>query len=295
VGGLSGSLPIQYQGLVGIHSETAGFIFPALFITVACGSVSGFHSIVSSGTTAKQLPDESAARPIAYGAMLTEAGLAVLAMATVMVLSGTPAEVGAVNPMIVFSQGIGRFLGTLGIGTQWGTVFGLLAVSTFLLTTLDTCTRLTRYIVEEFFDLKGAGWRYATTTLSIAPLLYFSFKTYPNPADPAAMIPAWRVIWPAFGTTNQLLAALALLVVVVWRRGQGRSYWFALWPMLFMLATTCTSMVQLTVQHLGEGGTPIIAWVNIVMLAMTALLVADTVWNWGRLGRRAQSGAAEAT
>ena len=313
VGGISGGNEIQYDAFIGWNSEKLGFIFPALFITVACGAVSGFHSIVSSGTTAKQLPAESAARPVAYGGMLTEGALAVIALATVMVLSGAPAG----NPMVTFSAGIGQFMGALGFNPQWGTVFGLLAVSTFLLTTLDTCTRLARYIVEEFFGMRGTHWRYATTLLSLAPLFYFAFKTYPNPANPAVPIPAWSVIWPAFGTTNQLLAALALLVVVIWRRSQGRAIWFIFAPMLFMLASTVPSMVQMTLFNLNvtpllerywpgfvrdyatlwnflnlnganAAAVPAMGWIMAAMLVMTAVLVADTVLNWGKLGRRGE-------
>ncbi len=284
ISGALGRVPIQYEFFAGLQNAELGFIFPALFITVACGAVSGFHSIVASGTTAKQLPQESAVRPIAYGTMLTEGALALVALATVMVLADRPAG----NPMLTFADGIGQFLSVLGLPADLGTVFGLLAVSTFLLTTLDTCTRLARYVVEEFFGIGNPRWRYATTLASVLPLVYFAFKEYPNPASPGAMIPAWRVIWPAFGTTNQLLAALALLVVLVWRRAQGRSYWFILWPMLFMLASTGASMVLMIVENLSpgaEGAVPVIGWINLLMLLMTLWLVGDTVLNWGRLGR----------
>ncbi len=283
LGGLGGSISIQYSSFLGWYSADLGFIFPALFITVACGAVSGFHSIVSSGTTAKQLPSESAARPIAYGGMLTEGALALVALATVMVLLERPAG----SPPATFAAGIGQFFGALGINPIWGTTFGLLAISTFLLTTLDTCTRLARYIVEEFLSLKGSGWRYLTTLISLAPLFYFAFKMYPSPRDPAALIPAWQLIWPAFGTTNQLLAALALLVVVVWRRSQGKTIWFILVPMLFMLASTSMGMVLLIKSHLGEGPGAVrpIGWINLGMLVITLVLVIDTARNWKRLGR----------
>jgi carbon starvation protein len=284
LGGAAGALPAEYPFFIGLHDAKLGYIFPALFITVACGAVSGFHCIVASGTTAKQLPAESAVRPIAYGAMLTEAALAVVALACVMAMSGKPAS--GSTATVVFASGIGKFLGAIGLPEKVGATFGLLAISTFLLTTLDTCTRLTRYIVEEFADIKGKQWRYPTTLVAIAPLFYFAFKEYPHPTIAGATQPAWLVIWPAFGTTNQLLAALALLVVTVWRRSQGRATWFTLWPMFFMLVTTVTSMSQLIAQHFGPNGVPIIGWINIAMLCMTALLVIDTLAHWGRLGRQ---------
>lgn len=284
---LLGRVMVQYDAFITFHSESAGYLFPALFITVACGAVSGFHSIVASGTTAKQLPSERTARPIAYGAMLTEGALAMIALATVMMLASKPAG----NPMVTFSHGMGEFLAVLGVSREWGMVFGLLAVSTFLLTTLDTCTRLARYIFEEFLGVGGGGWRYLTTLASLGPLFFFAFKEYPGPGG--QMVPAWQMVWPAFGTTNQLLAALALLVVTVWRRAIGRSVWFIAWPMAFMIITTCTSMVMLISQHLlHEGGVPAIGWINAVMLAMTLWLVGDTALNWKRLGRIAHDGAA---
>jgi carbon starvation protein len=279
IGSITGSIATNYEFFLGFHVENAGYIFPVLFITVACGACSGFHSIVASGTTAKQLPMEQDARPIAYGGMLVEAALALVAMATVMSVVSIPK---GQSPIVTFSSGIGNFLGTFGIPVSAGATFGLLAISTFLLTTLDTCTRLTRYIIEEFFNFEDASrWRYLTTLATLAPLFYFSFTTYPGPdGNP---VPAWRIIWPVFGTTNQLLAALALLVVVVWRRSLGRSVWFIALPMLFMLVTTCTSMIQLIAGHIGTQ-TAVIGWVNIVMLLMTVILVADTLLNWGRLG-----------
>jgi len=300
--GATGQLPIQLEAFSGWEHPTAGLLFPTLFITVACGSVSGFHSIVSSGTTAKQLPGESAARPIAYGGMLTEAALALIALATVMCMAGV--DLSQTPPTAVFAGGIGRFLGIFGLPTQYGAAFGLLAVSTFLLTTLDTTTRLARYIIEEFFNLKSNRWRYISTAVTLLPL-GMAFVAFPkfnteglpivNAVGETVMQPAWRVIWPAFGTTNQLLAALALLVVVVWRRSQGRAIWFIVPPMLFMLVTTCVSMAKLIDIYLFAEDSPhsgpdqFIGWVSVVMSVMVVLLVADTVRSWGRLGRQASA------
>ena len=296
LGSFTGNLPANLEFFKGIHPENAPYLFPMLFITVACGACSGFHSLVSSGTTAKQLPDETAARPIAYGGMLTEGALAVIAMATLVVVGGSAAG----TPTATFAQGIGMFLASFGLPAHIGTAFGLLAVSTFLLTTLDTCTRLTRYLVEEFLNLRGPRWRYLSTIVTILPLLFFACVEFPNPKNPAAMIPAWRAIWPAFGTTNQLLAALALLVIVIWRKSQGRSIWFVAWPMVFMMITTCTSMVMLIKTHLfaDELTSRLIGWVNVVMMAMTVVLVVDTVLSWGKLGARSapdEAGAEAAT
>ena len=283
--GLLGRIPIQYAAFRGYHDPALGYIFPALFITVACGAVSGFHSVVASGTTAKQLPNERAARPVAYGGMLTEAVLALVALAAVMIM---PVDTKFTNPMAAFSNGIGRFLAVFGLPVTVGRAFGLLAISTFLLTTLDTCTRLARYLLEELFGMRHPNRRYVSTVLTLMPVGLLAFARYENPTT-GALIPAWKIIWPAFGTTNQLLAALALLVVVIWRRAMGRSIGFLFVPMLFMMATTGTSMVQLIHQHLlTEGGVPLIGWINLVMMFMTLLLILDTVTSWGKLSQRAR-------
>lgn len=287
LGSAMGELPIAFAAWRGWQPEgVPGPIFPILFITVACGACSGFHSIVSSGTTAKQLPSERAARPITYGGMLVEGALAVIAMATLMVLPAKPAA----PVTLIFADGVGRFLDVFGIPAQLGSAFGLLAISTFLLTTLDTCTRLSRYLVEEFFSFEGTHWRYLSTIISLAPLFYFAFAEYPQlgpTGEVVGRLPAWKVIWPAFGTTNQLLAALALLVVVVWRKTQNKKLWFVFWPMLFMLATTVTSMLTLIAHHFAPGGNRAIAWIMIVMTAMTVLLVLDILFNWRNLGVKA--------
>ncbi len=285
IGSATGSIVSEYPWYLGFYHENSGHLFPVLFITVACGACSGFHSIVASGTTAKQLSGEQDARPIAYGGMLVEAALALVAMATVMSVTSVP---NGQSPIVTFSLGIGNFLGTFGISPTAGATFGLLSVSTFLLTTLDTCTRLTRYIIEEFFNLRDtARWRYLTTLTALSPLFYLAFQTYPGPdGNP---VPAWRMIWPVFGTTNQLLAAMALLVVVVWRRSLGRKVWYIALPMLFMLVTTVTSMIQLIMKHIGTP-TAVLGWVNIVMLVMTAMLVVDTARSWGRLAEMGSRG-----
>ena len=275
----TGAAPVELAFFKGWSDADGSVLFPVLFITVACGACSGFHSVVSSGTTAKQLRCESAARPVAYGAMLVEAVLAVFALGAVMVATGA-----AGAPTVTFSQGVGRFLSVFGIPPSVGAAFGLLAVSTFLLTTLDTCTRLGRYLFEEFFDLCGKTWRPLATLFTLVPVGILALTPFSG-AD-GAPISAWRLLWPAFGTTNQLMAGLALLVIVVWRRSEAKSIWFVAAPMMFMLATTSTSMVQLVRQHLLGGGRSLFVGVPVaLMLGLTLLVIGDTARCWGRLGR----------
>ncbi|MFC1545475.1 carbon starvation protein A, partial [Gemmatimonadota bacterium] len=149
---------IRLPAFTGFSNDQLGFIFPVLFVTVACGAISGFHSLVASGTTAKQLNTERDARIVGYGGMLTEGLLAVVALATAAVLtSGDYAARFAAGPITVFSEGIGGFASSLGIDPVVGTSFAALAVSAFALTTLDTGTRLGRYAFSELFTHTTAG------------------------------------------------------------------------------------------------------------------------------------------
>lgn len=234
VGILIGGVPVTYPAFLGFHAKI-GPLFPILFITVACGACSGFHSIVASGTSSKQLRRETDARRIGYGAMLVEGVLAVIALAAVMVLA-PGASLAGTNPMAVFAGGMGRFLGVLGIPESMGAHFGFLALSTFLLTTLDTCTRLSRYIFQELFRVSGPSARVAGTAVSLVLPTVFVFVTLTDAGGNP--VPAWRAIWPVFGATNQLLAGLALLVVSLWLRRTGKRALFTLVPMVFMIGMT---------------------------------------------------------
>lgn len=245
---------IQLPAFTGFNNEVLGPIFPLLFVTVACGAISGFHSLVSSGTTAKQLDNEKNARVVAYGGMLTEGLLAIVALSTVAVLSGSihAAKLNDVGPVTLFSQGIGTFLSSLGINVVVGTSFAALAVSAFALTTLDTATRLGRYAFAELFEhfsddqtKKGpTGWSQNRLTgtafmVVISGVLAFSGQ--------------WQVIWPIFGSANQLLAALALLAVSIWLTRLGRRALFTRIPMYFMFAVTLTALIKFTYDNIMRG------------------------------------------
>ncbi|MEZ5406105.1 MAG: carbon starvation CstA family protein [Verrucomicrobiia bacterium] len=225
VGTFSSQLTLQFPMW---RSETSpiGPLFPFLFITIACGACSGFHSIVSSGTTSKQLNCEKDIKPVAYGAMLLEAMVAVLALLTLMVL---PATTSLKNPDAIFAQGIGRLLSFFGVPMEFAITFGLLAFSTFIFDTLDVCTRLGRYVFQELFGLQGkwAG-AWATAATLAFPAIYLS----------VAPEGVWRQFWIIFGTSNQLLAALTLVGVSVWLKTQQRNPWPALAPAIFMLVIT---------------------------------------------------------
>jgi carbon starvation protein len=265
-----GAAPLP--ALVAWSDANLGMLFPAMFITIACGACSGFHSIVASGTTAKQLASESQAKPIAYGGMLTEGVLAVLAIATVMLLGSQGAR--GQEPTLVFAAGIGHMLGAVGVDPALGTHFGALAVSTFLLTTLDTCTRLARYVLEELLGLtRGSRAAIVGATLATLalPLLLTQITLHLPNGQPA---PAWRVVWPVFGATNQLLGALAMLVVTAWLKNQRKRYAFVALPMAFMFSVTLVALVQLVWRY-GPG--TIVGGIGAVLFVLAAVLLIESI------------------
>ena len=231
---------IQMPAFVGWESEKLGMLVPFLFITVACGACSGFHSIVSSGTTSKQIKRESDVRRISYGGMLVEGVLAIFAMGCVAVLTLGEREAGG-TPVGIFAAGASKFFGAVGIPASLGAEFAMLAISTFLLTTLDTCTRLTRFLIEELLNWKSEMSRYLGTGLALALPALLVFKQFPG-VD-GNLQPAWKAIWPLFGATNQLLAALALLTFVVFLKASKVGYRFALLPAIIMIVMPMTALV----------------------------------------------------
>lgn len=287
VSGARGLIPVAAPAFTGWHHAQLGLIFPALFITIACGAVSGFHAMVASGTSAKQLDREGSARAIGYGGMLVEAVLALLAVSTVMALKSRTSE----NPVAVFAAGLGVFLQSLGVRPELSVAFGLLAVSTFLLTTLDTCTRLSRYLLQELL-----GWdnsparRILGTLLVLAVPAWVVFQQIPDATG--VPVPAWKAIWPAFGATNQLLAALALTAVCAWLRDRGRKAWFVALPAAFMCATTLTALVQLSVRNLSGTGSRFIGITCLGLCLMAGLVLTRLLIHMARSGKDSARGIA---
>jgi len=238
IGALFGGFSIQYPAInmEGLRSlETGRMMFPVLFITIACGACSGFHAIVSSGTTSKQLRRESDARVVGYGAMLLEGLVAVLALATVMMLPRGDAMLKS-DPNLIYANGLARYLGLVGVDFSVALAFALLAFSTFVYDTLDVCTRLARYILQELLGWKSRTGAYVATFVTLLVPFLFLMATGEK---------GYLVAWPIFGTSNQLLASLSLLALSVWLYKTGKPYLYAAIPMLFMLVTTLWSLVQL--------------------------------------------------
>jgi len=208
---------------------TAIPLFPFLFVTIACGACSGFHGLVCSGTTSKQIACEPDSRVVGYGAMLMEGFVALIALATIMI--ALPEKTVGVAPGTIYGNGMGAFL-TVIIGEQhrlFAITFGAMAFSTFVFDTLDVATRLGRHIVQELFKWKGKSGMVGATAVTLLPA-YISIAT--------AEKGAYLKFWTLFGTSNQLLAALTLLAITFWLARTGRPYWFTLAPMLFMLTIT---------------------------------------------------------
>lgn len=249
-----------------------GYLFPALFITIACGACSGFHSIVASGTTSKQLSNERHVRPVAYGSMLVEGLLALISVSAIVVAGGT---LGNQSPPAVFASGMGTFLESFGVPQALGTSFGLLALSTFLLTTLDTGTRLARYIFEEFLGVWGKKWHLIATAATLVLPLWLALSEFTDAEG--KIIPAWQAIWPVFGATNQLLGALALLTVGVWLKRTGRKTFFVVIPMVFMFAVTLLALGMLAWTH----EVIVIRLIAGLLLVLAVILIYEAIRAFG--------------
>ena len=224
--------------------SSIGYLFPALFVTIACGAISGFHSLVGSGTTAKQLNREQDARPIAYGGMLIESALAIISLCAVAYIWKDYASGTTVVPTAVFAGGLSQMLGTLfGAGAQSITYSLLiLAVSAFCLTSLDTATRLARYMFQEFWVKPGEDIKTLTGARKVLVNPYVS-TVITVVIGIALGMTGYAKIWALFGAANQLLAALGLLAVAAWLGKIGRNNKMFYIPMAFMLLVTLTSLV----------------------------------------------------
>ena len=259
-------------------SAASGFLFPALFITIACGAISGFHSLVASGTTSKQLDSEKNAQPIAYGGMLIECLLAVISLCAVAFVWTTYQAGGYASPTAVFAGGLSQMLACIpGLSGVQGIAYTLLilAVSAFCLTSLDTATRLARYMFQELWIPTGqnqhnlTGWRAVLGNAYVATIITVVIGV-------GLGMTGYTIIWPLFGAANQLLAVLALLAVAAWLGNAGKNNKMFYIPMVFMLAVTLTSLCM-TIQQkfvaVSAGGDIFAAAIQLV-IALFLLVLA---------------------
>jgi carbon starvation protein len=269
-----------------------GPIWPFLFITVACGAISGFHSLVAGGTTSKQISKETDVKKIAFGGMLLEGLLAigvVVAVGCGIAFSDYtnivfPTIAGAKsNPILAFAAGTGGLLDKgFGISPVYGTIFGILLVEGFVVTTLDTAVRLNRYLFEElwqviFKNVPKIMKSYLFNSLLCVVLMFI--LAYNN---------AFLVIWPIFGSANQLLASLALIAVSVWLVKRKKTAWFTILPAVFMMITTLYSLVVLLVEKYIPKQNIMLSVVDVLLIVLSIGVIVLAYKKWKELRKGAQ-------
>lgn len=239
IGGVLGLIvgrpAMQAPMFTSINPSVGNYLFPILFITVACGAISGFHALVSSGTSAKQLNSEKDAKLVGYGAMLIEGVVAIVALLSVAAVANN----GEGSPAQRFAIGVATFMNSFGIPMGIGQTFVTLAFASFALTSLDSATRIGRYLVQELGEYTTADGRvhktfltnpYIATAITVGVSLGFTFYGYTR-------------IWPIFGSANQLLAGLSLLAVAAWiKNRQKRTSWETIIPLVFMFVVTLSAL-----------------------------------------------------
>lgn len=242
-------------------NSTGGYLWPALFVTVACGAVSGFHALISSGTSSKQIANERHAKRIGFGAMIAEGLVAVLAIIATAILFNNREDVRLasqnINPIAIYSKGYGLI--TAGILGDAGKFIAITILNAFILTTLDTAARISRYLTEELFRIKNRFFSTALIIILSAAL---------------ALSGKWNKIWPAFGASNQLVAALALFVLSCWLLSKHKNVKFSLYPAIFMLLTTVAALIFQAVKYFKEKDM-VLFTISITLLGLAGYMVYE--------------------
>jgi carbon starvation protein len=275
LGIILGGQEIRQPSFIG-WTAPMGSLFPMLFITIACGACSGFHSLICSGTTSKQLKTEGNARTIGYGAMLLEAMVAIVSLCCVMLLP-VGSDLAKASPNFIYANGIGAFMESLGFARTLGVAFALMAFNTFVYDTLDVCTRLGRFIFQELTGWKTSGGRWFGTLLTAGVPIFFVMRQTLD--DKGNAIPVWKTFWSLFGASNQLLAALTLLGVTVWLWRTRREAWVLVVtgiPAVFMYAMSTWALTSIIQSKFASGlsGDPV-AWIAVVLLILAILMLFE--------------------
>jgi len=251
------------------YSSTSGDLWPMLFVVVACGAISGFHSLVASGTTSKQLPNEMHAKRVGYGGMIAEGLLAVMVILAVSAglnsaqLSDCLAN--KTSPVAIFGLGYGRI--TKGVLGGLGGFVAIIILNAFILTTLDTATRINRYITEELFRIKN---RFISTFIIVLAGGYLALS------KDQFNTPLWKKIWPVFGASNQLVAALALMVVSCWLLARKKPTRYTMLPAFFMLITTIAALLYQLTRYI-QNNDYVLIGISIVLLLLSVYLVKEVI------------------
>ena len=272
-----------FTGFTAVAGESkvaaSGFLFPALFITIACGAISGFHSLVASGTTSKQLDREAEAQPIAYGGMLLECLVAVISLCAVAFVFAGYMDGTYASPTQVFAAGLSQMLACVpGLAGVESIAYALLvlAVSVFCLTSLDTATRLARYMFQELFTPHGVkmseltGWRAVLTNPWVATIITVILGV-------GLGLTGYQLVWPLFGAANQLLAALGLLAVCAWLGNAGRNNKMFYFPMVFMMVVTLCSLAITVYTKFGLLAAGTVDAATVLQLVIALLLMVFAV------------------
>jgi len=277
-------------GSAGGHSK---WLFPMLFVTVACGACSGFHALVASGTTSKQISSEAHIRPIGYGGMLLEGVVALLALIAVAWHSQADLASGLSHgkPVVLFAQGLASFCGKLGLPEKTSESFMLLAVAAFLMTSVDSCTRLARFVWQELWSTASAGTASKAATVGkpsavvrlncnkyFATAVVVAIGVYLLVFNPAIA----GNLWTMFASANQMIASLTLLTATLWLFKNRLKLWMVALPMCFMLVTSGTAVFQLFVENVGKwmrhgfavGGVTAIGAGTLFVLALVLVVLA---------------------
>ncbi len=267
-----------WSAVTGDGKTTA--LVPALFIFIACGACSGFHALVASGTTSKQLKSEAHALPIGYGAMLIEGVLGIMALVAVMSMDKSVfVELGK-NPAVAFATGISGFCDALGLNVGYAKIFLSLAISAFMMTSLDTATRLGRFICQELFMPKNKNENDVIEVKldSVNPVRKVLLNKYVASfiIVGASMLMALSgeaaSLWPIFGASNQLMSALTLLVISLWLLSKNVNWLVAFIPMVFMMIMSLWGVVQVIEQQWNSNG--VLVSVGVVLIVMALLMVS---------------------
>jgi len=264
---------LNFPAFLGWGGDGGGlFLWPVLFVTIACGAISGFHAVVASGTTSKQLASERDARKIGYGAMLAEG---ILAMMAILVIAAAFKDKNVLYRMV--NEGAGP-VGAFGVGYSavtkvflgsFGGIFAMLILNAFILTTLDTATRITRYLTQELFRVKD---RFVATTVVVALAGWLGISGQ------------WNEIWPIFGSANQLIAALTLIVVASWFLSRRKVLLYMLIPMLFMLATASGALILKIIEYSGTREILLLV-ISVVLLCLAGFILFEAVMGIRRMFR----------
>ena len=243
--GANGQAEMTAPAFVGFTNASGQFLFPVLFVSVACGALSGFHSLVSSGTSSKQVSNEEDALPVGYGAMVLESFVGMLAVVIAAIMY-KDMNTGNATPFQIFAGGVAKGVELMGVDATIATVFMTMCVSALALTSLDAVARIARVSLQEFFAksndaravstektgvMKVVGNPWFATVVTLLGGLSLTFGGYLN-------------IWPLFGASNQLLGGMTMITIAVFCKVTGRKGWMLYVPVAFLLCSTFTSLVQ---------------------------------------------------